>query len=208
MNVYSQHVFPRFIHFVMNAHRLDAYRERLASQAQGTVLELGFGSGRNLPFYRPQQVAKLYAVEPEVGMLELGEKHIASAPFPVEILLESAEHISLPDQSIDTVICSWTLCSIPDLNAALTEVRRVLRPDGVFLFAEHGLAPEARIAQWQHYLTPLWRRCVGGCHLDRPIDQLLTRAGFDIVTLTNSYLSAVKAMSYMYEGRAYVKPIT
>lgn len=202
MKVYDQCVLPCLIHSVMNSRRLDAYRRRLAIQAKGVTLEIGFGSGRNLPFYIPDQVERLYALEPDANMLKLGQKDVSHAPFPIEILHCTAEHIPLPDRSIDTALCSWTLCSVPDIRMALHEIRRVLKPDGYFAFCEHGLASDPGVARWQQKLTPMWSRFVGGCHLDRSIDELLRDSGFRIARLENSYQSMVKPMSYMYEGLA------
>lgn len=202
MRIYHRYVLPRLMHLVMGSHLLEAYRQRLASQAQGTVLELGFGSGLNLPYYDPCRVTQLLALEPEEGMLELAQQRSAQSAFPVEVLQAGAERIPLPARSVDTVLCTWTLCTIPNVEQALAEVRRVLRPGGQFLFTEHGLSPEPQVARRQHRLTPLWKRCAGGCHLNREPDALLKEAGFEIVATRKGYLGALKSMTYMTEGRA------
>ncbi|TDX31659.1 methyltransferase family protein [Modicisalibacter xianhensis] len=202
MGLYHRHVLPRIMHLAMGMHLLEAHRQRLASQAQGIVLELGFGSGLNLPFYDVTKVQQLYALEPEEGMLELARARIDPVPLPVEVLQAGAEQIPLPDQSVDTILCTWTLCTIPDIEQALVEARRVLKPGGQFLFTEHGLSPEPRVARWQHRMTPLWRRCAGGCHLNREADVLLQGAGFDVISVAKEYLGPLKIMTYMYEGRA------
>ena len=202
MGLYNRHVLPRLMHLAMRTHLLEAYRQRLASQAQGIVLELGFGSGLNLPYYDVAKVQRLYALEPEEGMLELARARIAKASFQIEVLQAGAERIPLPDQSVDTVLCTWTLCTIPDIKQALVEARRVLKPGGQFLFTEHGLSAESRVARWQHRMTPLWKRCAGGCHLNREADVLLQSAGFDVISVAKDYLGPLKIMTYMYEGRA------
>lgn len=202
MGLYNRYVLPHLMHLAMRTHLLEAYRQRLASQAQGVVLELGFGSGLNLPFYDVEKVRQFYALEPEEGMLELARAPIAKAAFPVEVLQAGAERIPLPDQSIDTVLCTWTLCTIPNIEQALLEARRVLKPGGQFLFTEHGLSPESRVARWQHRMTPLWTRCAGGCHLNREADILLQIAGFEVVSLVKGYLGPLKLMTFMSEGRA------
>jgi ubiquinone/menaquinone biosynthesis C-methylase UbiE len=199
---YDRYLLPRLTHLTMRSALLEDYRRRTASQAYGVVLELGFGSGLNLPFYQPARVQRLYALEPHEGMLTLARPRIAQAPFPVEVLQTGAEHIPLPDQSVDTALSTWTLCTIPLVEQAVREARRVLKPDGQFLFAEHGLSPEAPVARWQHRLTPAWRRCAGGCHLNRKADELLHDAGFQLQGVEAGYLGPLKIATYMYQGRA------
>ena len=203
-NLYNRYVLPHLINVSMGAGILRDYRMRTASQAKGRVLELGFGSGMNLPFYRADLVERLYALEPDASLLKLARERIARAEFPVEVLEAGAERIPLADDSVDTVVSTWTLCSIPDIEAALAEARRVLTPEGRFVFVEHGLSPEKRVALWQHRLTPCWKHCAGGCHLDRQADALLQRAGFHIESLDNEYLGRPKMFTYMYEG--YARP--
>jgi ubiquinone/menaquinone biosynthesis C-methylase UbiE len=202
MGPYDCYVLPRLTHLTMRMHLLEKHRQRIAAQAQGVVLELGFGSGLNLPFYDPARVSKLFALEPDTRMLALARENIARAAFPVEVLQTGAEQIPLSDQSADTALSTWTLCTIPDVTAALAEVRRVLKPEGQFLFTEHGLSPEPRVARWQHRLTPMWRRCAGGCRLNRKADALVRAAGFDIAEMEKNYAGALKTVTYMYVGRA------
>ncbi|MAM59996.1 MAG: SAM-dependent methyltransferase [Maritimibacter sp.] len=201
MSFYSHHIQPRLVHLTMRSGLLEEHRRRTVTRARGVVLELGFGSGLNLPFYQSEQITQLYALEPDVSMLKFAHKLIARATFPVEILQTGAERIPLPDQSVDTVLCTWTLCTIPSVEAALAEARRVLRPEGQFVFVEHGLSPDPKVARWQHRLTPLWRRCAGGCHLNRQADVLLRAAGFELGSVDTGYLGRPKTMTYMYEGR-------
>lgn len=202
MSWYAHKLLPLLLHLAMRSPLLHDYRRRTVAQARGVVLELGFGSGLNLPFYDPARVSRLYALEPEPGMLRRAHRHLAQSPFPVEVLQTGAEHIPLPDASVDTVLSTWTLCTIPGIREALGEAHRVLKPAGQFLFVEHGLSPEPRVARRQHRLTPLWRRCAGGCHLDRKADDLLREAGFQMDQLKAGYMAPLKSLSYMYEGTA------
>lgn len=202
-NLYNRYVLPHLINISMGSDFLRDYRHRSVGSARGRVLELGFGSGINLPFYQAAQVERLYALEPEAAILKLARKRIARAAFPIEVLEAGAECIPLIDNAIDTVVSTWTLCSIADVEAALAEVRRVLAPGGQFVFVEHGLSPEDRVALWQRRLTPCWRCCAGGCHLDRQPDVLLRNAGFQIETLNNNYLGRPKFLTYLYEGHAH-----
>lgn len=202
MGFYSRHILPHLINLTMGAGMLKKYRQRTVAKARGSVLELGFGSGVNLPYYNPELIEKYYAVEPDGGLLKLAQKRINKAPFKVEVLQMGAEQIILPDDSIDTVLSTWTLCTIPDIEAALAQARRVLKPGGQLIFVEHGLAPETRVASWQQRLTPYWKRCAGGCHLDRQTDVLLLNAGFVLQDLATGYLGRPKTMTFMYEGAA------
>jgi ubiquinone/menaquinone biosynthesis C-methylase UbiE len=200
--LYGRYVLPSLTHWAMRSPMFHKYRSRLASQASGVVLEIGFGSGLNLPFYDPARVAKLYALEPHEGMLKRARDAIAHAAFPVQVLQTGAEQVPLPDKSVDTVLSTWTLCSVSAPELALGEIRRVLRPSGQFLFIEHGLSPEPGVARWQHRLTPMWRRCAGGCHLNRQHDHLLHNAGFSLAARENGYAGPLRIATYMYQGRA------
>ena len=202
MSFYDDRLLPRLVHTAMRLPGLDAYRQRAARAAHGVVLELGFGSGLNLPFYDAAQVTRLHALEPSEALLALAKDRIARAGFPVDVLRTGAERIALADDSVDTVLCTWTLCSIPDVRRALAETRRVLRPGGRFVFVEHGLSPDERVGRWQRRLTPLWRRCAGGCHLDRKTDALVQAAGLGIEGLRTGYMGPVKVLGYLYEGSA------
>ncbi|MCC5859560.1 MAG: class I SAM-dependent methyltransferase [Ectothiorhodospiraceae bacterium] len=202
MRLYTYYILPILTHLSMRSRLLAQCRRRTVGRARGVVLELGLGSGLNLPFYDPGQVSLVYAVEPEPGMIRLARKRMATAPVEVRLLEGGAERIALPDASVDTVLSTWTLCTIVDVERALTEVRRVLKRDGTFVFTEHGLSPEDRVARCQNRLTPAWRRFAGGCHLNRKHDALLEAAGFRLMGLETGYLGIPKPMSYMYEGYA------
>ncbi|RFA29016.1 SAM-dependent methyltransferase [Alkalilimnicola ehrlichii] len=202
MQVYNRYLLPYLTHFAMRMPMLDAYRREVVRQARGNVLELGAGSGLNLALYEPRLVSRVYALEPEPGMIRLARTRLTEAAVPVEILPVGAEAIPLPDCSIDTVLSTWTLCTIPDIKAALSQARRVLKPNGQFLFVEHGLSNDNAVARWQHRLTPFWSRCAGGCQLDRPHANLLRQAGFVIDRLETGYIGRLKPMTYTYRGQA------
>ncbi len=162
----------------MKKEVFNTYRERVASMAIGTVLEIGFGSGLNLPYYK--NIDKLHALEPNVNLYKLSNCESVSQSFPIIHLSDMAEKISLADDSMDTVISTWTLCSINDPKQALVEIRRVLRPNGKFIFVEHGLSPNKTTKTAQHLLTPITKHLTGNCHLDRDITNLITQSGFTI----------------------------
>jgi len=201
MGLYQRLVVPRLIELSMRQPQMQDYRRGLVPDARGRVLEVGVGSGMNLPFYA-SGVREVVGVDPSEELLAMARKRAAVASAPVTLTRGSATSMPLDDASFDTVVMTWTLCSIPDPSAALREMRRVLKPGGALLFIEHGLSPEPNVARWQHRLTPLWRRFAGGCHLDRKIDDLLRGAGFDLPDLRNEYAEGPRPMTYMYEGRA------
>jgi ubiquinone/menaquinone biosynthesis C-methylase UbiE len=174
----------------------------LVPNAKGIVLEAGIGSGLNMPFYS-NDVTKLYGVDPSPELLRMARERAASMLFPVTLLEREAEHIPLAGESVDTVVVTWSLCSIANPEAALRELRRVLRPGGTFIFVEHGLAPEAGVRKWQNRLTPVWKRFAGGCHLNRPVADLIRNAGFTITDLRTEYLPGPRPMTFMYEGIAH-----
>jgi ubiquinone/menaquinone biosynthesis C-methylase UbiE len=201
MSFYNDHILPHLINLAMRNRELRPYRERVVSRAEGRVLEIGIGSGLNLPFYGTR-VEQIIGLEPAARLLEMAQGRAGRSKQPVTFVAGSAEAIPLDDHSIDTVVTTWTLCSIPDAVGALKEMRRVLRPGGQLLFVEHGLAPEDNIQRWQNRLTPLWKRIGGGCHLNRPIRTLIESAGFDITSLDTGYVKGPKPMTFLYEGRA------
>jgi ubiquinone/menaquinone biosynthesis C-methylase UbiE len=159
------------------------------------------GSARNLPFYTGA-VTRLVAVDSYRELLEIASTRTTFAPFPVELVHDSAEGLPLADHRVDSAVVTWSLCSIPDPAAALREIRRVLKPGGMLIFAEHGLSPDPAVQTWQNRITPLWRRVSGGCHLNRKVDELIREAGFSIVELRTRYLSGPRPMNYTYEGLA------
>jgi ubiquinone/menaquinone biosynthesis C-methylase UbiE len=200
MGIYSDMILPRLCDLAMRNKQLVPYRERLIGAAEGRVIEIGIGSGRNLPFYRPP-VKEVLALEPAPKLIAMARRN-PHPDMPVNFIEGSAEAIPLHDRSVDTVVTSWTLCSIPQAAAALAEMRRVLRPGGKLLFVEHGLAPDESVRRWQNWLTPPWKCISGGCHLNRPIRTMIEGAGFQIDRVNTGYMPGLKPMTFMYEGSA------
>ena len=201
MGLYDRFVLPRLIALAMRAPQLVAFRRRIGAAAEGRVLELGIGSGLNLPFYGPA-VRAVTGVDPSPVLLRLAEERAAGLGVTLAVRAGPAETLPFDTGSFDTVVTTWTLCSIGDPHAALREAGRVLRPGGRLLFVEHGLAPDPRVAHWQHRLTPAWRHIAGGCHLDRRIDALVSGAAFRIETMETAYMGRPRLATYFYSGAA------
>jgi ubiquinone/menaquinone biosynthesis C-methylase UbiE len=204
MGYYSDNVLPRLLNKAMDTKVERAARERVCDGLRGEVVEIGFGSGLNTPYY-PSSVTKVLAVEPSKVSIHLAEPRIARAAAPVELAGLDGQRLNLPSDSADAVLSTWTLCTIPDLARALAEVRRVLKPDGAFHFVEHGHAPDPNVARWQHRIEPLNKRLAGGCHLTRRIRDQIEDAGFVIDQIDQYYAKGVpKPWAYTFEGRAVV----
>ncbi len=201
MGFYGDVVLPRLCHLAMRNRRFLPYRARVVGAAEGRVLEIGAGSGLNLPFYGTA-ASEIVALEPAARLIAMARRAPGAATLPVRFLEASAETIPLEADSIDTVVTTWTLCTIPRAAAALAEMRRVLRPGGRLLFVEHGLAPEEGVRRWQNRLTPVWKRLAGGCHLNRAIDRMIDGAGFQVDRLETAYMPGPKPMTFIYEGSA------
>ncbi len=201
MAVYRDVIFPHLCDRVMRNKLFRPYRERVIGRAEGRVLEIGAGSGINLPFYQAG-VTDVVALEPERHLMAMAERKANAAHRPVTFLQASAEAIPLDDRSVDTVVTTWTLCSIPDADRALREMRRVLKPTGRLLFVEHGLAPEAGVRKWQNRLTPMWKKIGGGCHLNRSITALIEGGGFKLNQLDTGYVPGPRFAGFLYEGTA------
>jgi SAM-dependent methyltransferase len=201
MNLYQQHVVPCLVHLAMRQKPLGPFRQRVVAAAEGRVLEIGVGSGLNFPFYGAT-VTSVIGLEPSPALLRMARARASSAKTPITLLDASAEAIPLDNNSIDTVVTTWTLCTIANAPLALAEMRRVLRPGGALRFVEHGRAPEPGVARWQDRLDPLWSRLAGGCHLNRKIDDLILGNGFRIETLENARLPGPRTHSFLYEGSA------
>ncbi|MGE3481471.1 MAG: class I SAM-dependent methyltransferase [Gammaproteobacteria bacterium] len=200
MTFYGRWILPQLTAWAMRTRELTPYRARLVPRARGCVLEVGVGSGLNLPWYGPH-VERVIGIEPSGALLRRAAALRARAACPVHLLAAVAEAIPLATASIDTAVMTWTLCSLGDARAGLREIRRVLRPDGSLLFVEHGLAPDPGIAAWQHRLDPLWWQV--SCHLDNPVEQLLAEAGFSLAEHESGYLgTGPKFVTYMTEGLA------
>jgi len=201
MGFYSRFILPRLTDLSMRDKAAAERRSVLVPKATGSVLEVGIGSGLNLPFYS-SAVTRLRGVDPSAELLSMARRKIPHVPFPVELVCESAERLSVDSGSIDTVVTTWVLCGIPNPVAALSEMRRVLKPEGRFLFVEHGSASDAGVQAWQRRLNPFWKKIAGGCNLDRRIEDLIRAAGFRITHLENMYLKGPRPMTYTYEGAA------
>jgi SAM-dependent methyltransferase len=206
MALYRRHVLPVLTHLAMSTTAIAAERARWIPLAGGVVLEIGVGSGLNIPFYGPH-VGKLYALEPSDGLRRLAAPRASQAAVPVEFLAATAEAIPLPAASVEWVVTTWTLCTIGNPAMALREFRRVLHPEGRVLFVEHGCSPEPGVLRWQDRLTPIWRRVGGGCHLNRPIDRMLAEGGFAIEGLERGYIRGPRFSSYVYRGIARPCPL-
>lgn len=201
MGLYKNYVLPRLIDVSMKNKATAERRSQIVPRASGRVLDVGIGSGLNLPFYGPH-VTKLWGIDPSPELLEMARQRLKDVKFPGELLRGSAEEIPFPDASIDTVVLTWTLCTVPDPIRALREMRRVLRPDGQLIFAEHGLSPDPNVQRWQRRLNPLWRKISGGCNMDRKIDELLPAGGFSIAELNTSYFPGPRILTYTFQGLA------
>jgi ubiquinone/menaquinone biosynthesis C-methylase UbiE len=205
LSFYRDRVLPHLIDFGMRQHTLDPCRQRVTAAAAGRVLEVGVGSGLNLRLY-PAPVSSVIAIDPSPQLLIKARARTSTARTAIALVRSAAEHLPFASSSFDTVVVTWTLCSVSDVSAALAEMRRVLKGGGRLLFAEHGWSPERPVQRWQTRLTPLWKRIAGGCHLDRPVRQLVEDAGFVIVHIDNHYLAGPKPLTYMYEGAAVRPP--
>jgi ubiquinone/menaquinone biosynthesis C-methylase UbiE len=201
VGLYEEWILPPILDLVMRQKHLTEYRASVVGTARGRVLEVGVGSGLNFRFYG-DEIERIYGLDPSPSLLAIAKPRAAAVKIPIELLLGSATAIPLADDSVDTVVMTWTLCSIPDPAAALREMRRVLKPDRRLLFVEHGLSSEPSVVRWQHRLTPAWRRIAGGCHLDREMDQLVRAAGFDLSRLQTGYAPGPRPMTFMYQGCA------
>ncbi len=199
---YRRHILPWLIHWTCGLDPLSRQREKLVPLAQGRVLEIGIGSGHNVPYYNPTRVQWLIGIDPSRDVWEIGRKRLAKPAFPVHFIAASASELPIRGHGVDTVLITYALCTIPDVSKALQEIKRVLRPGGMLLFCEHGLAPDASIARWQHRLTPLWKPVSGGCHLNRNMPEIVRRAGFQIETLETQYLPGWKPATFNYLGVA------
>jgi len=201
---YDRYILPYVIDLACGVKPVRRQREKVVPQASGRVLEIGIGTGRNLAHYDKSRISALVGVDPAQQMHRLARKRMERAGLSVELVGLSAEKLPLPDASFDTVVMTYTLCSIPDPVPAVREMRRVLKPGGKLLFCEHGVAPDESVRRWQRRLNPIWGRIGGGCHLDRDIPALLRAGGFTLPDVQTMYLPGPRFASYNYwgEGRA------
>ena len=202
MNFYDRRILPHILNFAMRQEALVPFRTRVIGAAQGRVLEFGVGSGLNLPLYGAG-VTSVTGIEPSPTLLRIARDRAAGAIVPIELVEASAEILPINIASIDSVVTTWTLCTIPDAVQALREARRVLKPGGILLFVEHGRAPEPGVARWQDRLDRPWGLIAGGCHINRKIDALITESGFRIEHLAHDRMPGPPTHNYLYEGKAH-----
>jgi ubiquinone/menaquinone biosynthesis C-methylase UbiE len=204
VSFYEEQILPRVIDVLLGNRRMAKLRRRTLEGLSGTVVELGFGSGPNVPLY-PPTVERVLAVDPSLTGRRLAARRLAASPVPVEFVGLDGEHLPLDDDSVDAALSTWTLCTIPHADVALQEVHRVLRPGGRFHFLEHGLCPDPRVAARQHRFNGLQRRIAGGCNLDRDIGRLVGDSPLEVESLSTFFIQGPKILSWMYAGTA-VKP--
>ena len=202
MSIYEDRVLPHLVNFACSTKPSQKQREKIVPLARGEVLEVGFGSGLNLPFYDQQRVYKIWGLEPSEGMRRKALPMVNASGFNVEFINLPAESIPLKANSVDTVLVTYSLCTIPDVVTALEGMRRVLRPGGSLLYCEHGIAPDESVCRWQRRLNPFWSRVAGGCNMDRDIPDLLKKGGFGITVDERMYIPGLKMLCYNYWGEA------
>ena len=202
-NIYDRYILPHLINCTCGSAQVCFHRQKIIPLATGRVLEVGMGSGLNLPYYRADEVEFIWGLEPSTGMRKKAQVNIDKSAIKVNWIDLPGEEIPLESHSVDTIVLTYTLCSISNWQLALEQMRRVLKPQGKLLFSEHGLAPEQNVEKWQHRLNPIWQKFSGGCHLNRPIDSYLQQSGFAITQLDKSYLRSVpKFVGFNFRGIA------
>ena len=201
MGFYQDQVVPRITNVALGSREFARIRPRVTAGLAGEVLEVGFGSGLNVPYY-PAEVKRVRAVDPATVGRKLAARRLAASPVPVEFAGLDGQALPAESGTVDHVLITWTMCTIPGVATALREMHRVLRPGGELHFAEHGRSPDPGVARWQDRLTPLQRLLYAGCHLNRPIDRLVTQAGFRMTRLENFYLPGPRPFGYIFEGVA------
>lgn len=202
MSWYEENVLPHMINLACSVKPARKQREKIVPLAEGDVLEIGIGSGLNLPHYDPQKVRKIWGLEPSEGMRKLAERNLGGMNLDLEFIDLPGEEIPLEANSVDTVLVTYTLCTIPDAATALEGMRRVLKPSGRLLFCEHGAAPEENIRRWQNRLNSPWSKIAGGCNMNRNIPEMINAAGFRIVNDERMYIPGLRILSYNYWGSA------
>lgn len=202
MGLYNRHIMPRLVDFACGLSALTDQRRKIIPSAEGKVLEVGIGSGRNLPHYDPKRVEAVIGVDPDEGMWRRAAKRLAAAKVPVERIGLRGEEIPLDDGFVDTAVITYSMCTIEDPVGALREMRRVLKPSGKMLFLEHGESRDATVRKWQRRIDPLWKRIAGGCHSGRPVLDYVRDAGWNMKHLEEGYLAGPKVLAYNYWGVA------
>jgi ubiquinone/menaquinone biosynthesis C-methylase UbiE len=206
MGFYDKYILPHFLNCACGSKPINYQREKVVPMAEGLVLEVGIGSGLNIPFYDTAKIDKIIGLDPSEELNRMASKVAEKSGVPVEFMVSGAESIPLPDNHVDTVLVTFTMCTIPDVVSANKEMLRVLKPGGKMIFCEHGLAPDAGVSKWQDRLDPIWGKIAGGCHLNRNIPSLIEDAGFNIDSMEQMYLpSTPKFAGYNYWGTAVAR---
>lgn len=204
MSWYEEKILPSLINIACGSKPTRKQREKIVPRASGDVLEIGFGSGLNLPFYDHDKVRRIWGLEPSEGMRRLADASISKQELDVELIDLPGEEIPLENNSVDTVLVTYTLCTIPEVAEALEGMRRVLKPSGKLLFCEHGKAPDRNVLKWQERLNPAWKAFSGGCNMHRDIPAAIDASGFVIEDDNRMYIPGIKALSYNYWGSARI----
>ena len=202
MSIYEKHCLPHFLNFACGLKVIQEQRKKVVPLAEGRVLEIGMGSGLNIPFYNSKKIEMLWGLEPSAGMRKKAQQNLKHARFEVQWLDLPSEEIPLDDHSVDTVVLTYTLCTIPDWHKAMQQMRRVLRPGGKLVFCEHGEAPDENVRKWQKRIDPIWGKIAGGCHLGRPIPRFIQEGGFTIQKIESMYIPGPKFAAFNYWGTA------
>ncbi len=202
MGLYDKYLLPRLVHLTCGQKPNMRQRQKVVPLASGKVLEIGIGSGLNIPLYDAAKVDHLWGLDPSAEMWAIAQKNARDNHIDAEFIQSGAESIPLDDNCVDSVLVTYTLCTIPDAQKALSEIKRVLKPSGRLIFCEHGKAPDIAVERWQNRLNPVWKRLAGGCHLNRAIPQLLEQSGFKSSDMNTMYLPGWKPASFNYWGTA------
>jgi len=203
LGFYNKYILPKFLNCACGSKPINFQREKIVPLAEGMILDIGIGSGLNIPFYNKSKIDYVYGLDPSDELLKIAKTIAKKNEFEIEFLQCGAEAIPLPDNSIDTVLITYTMCTIQDVELSNKEIMRVLKPEGQLLFIEHGLAPDKNVVKWQRRINPIWNKIAGGCNLNRDIPKLITSSGFKILNMEEMYLpSTPKFAGYNYWGIA------
>jgi len=202
MGFYDRYILPRLLEYAMKDRPIMRQRAKVVPLAHGRVLEVGIGTGLNLAFYDKSKVEKVIGIDPHPELNTMARKRAEEAGVDVDWLVQSSERIPLPDHSVDSIVITYTMCSIPDVASALLEMARVMKPGSSMFFSEHGMAPDASVRKWQNRLDPLWGKISGGCHINRDVPKMLADAGLEIREIDTMYLPGPRPLTFNYWGRA------
>ena len=203
--LYERHVLPKVLDACCSTKPVNYQRNKIVPHAKGKILEIGIGSGINIPFYNKANVEKIYGLDPSEELNNIAQKKAINNNLKIDFLLNGAEEIPLPSNSMDTILITYTLCTIQDLESSLKEIRRVMKDDAVMLFCEHGIAPDENVIKWQNRINPLWGKLFGGCNINRNIPEIIQSSGFTLNSLDQMYLpSTPKIVGYNYWGKATI----